>query len=70
MADDTMAYVGMCPAPGCTAALAATVDDGKHPKDVRKHVNEFMRDGLVIQRMTVAQARPLLFRCEHVKAKT
>lgn len=60
--DKTMCYVGV---KSCGCMVAATVDDGVNPKQIRKDVSEFMKAGCTIQRYPVWYVREHLMRCPH-----
>ena len=47
---EPMAYIGKCP--DCGAFTSATVDDPEQGTWVRRDVREFMKDGLIIERVT------------------
>lgn len=64
--DQQMCYVGI-KACGCCTAVA--VDRPEFAKDTAKTVAKWMRDGLTVERQTVAWAREHLFTCEHGKTK-
>lgn len=58
------AYVGVAE---CGCIRAAAVDNPAHAKEVRKDVSGFMRDGMVVERRTVAEARVQLCLTGHGK---
>lgn len=61
MSDDTgFSYAGFCP--DCNRLVAVAADHaGKLASRTRKHVQEFMRDGLTIQRITDEDVRSKKF---------
>ena len=57
MADTDMAYVSRCPK---GHFVGVTVDRPEYIKDTAATVASWLRHGASIQRMTVAEARPLI----------
>jgi hypothetical protein len=59
--ENVAAYIGKCP--GCKQVIAATVDAPEYRDDVAKDVAEWIRDGLIVERSTVGEARKLFNNC-------
>ena len=57
MSEATHAYIGINKDGKCRAAV---VDNPDHAKDTRKSVQEFMKSGLTIERVTIEEARKRL----------
>lgn len=57
-----MAYIGR---KACGCCVAAAVDKPEHRKDTAKHVAQWVRSGLTIERVPVDDARKALKKCEH-----
>ncbi len=55
----THAYIGIKP---CGCCVAAVVDNPEHLADVASDVQEFIKAGLKVDRVTIGQARVLLGR--------
>ena len=64
---ETMAYVGHCQK--CDALLAAAVDEPKYARDNAKFVAQMIRDGLRVDRVSVAAVRAGAW-CKCPRAKT
>ena len=60
MADDTPCYVGI---KECGCVVAAVVDVPEHRKETAKAVQEWIRDGLQIERQTVTWVREHFTKC-------
>lgn len=60
--EESMAYVGYCAS--CGSMVSAVVDDPERAKDVRKTVNDFMRNGRTIGRVSCQTVRDSLKPCE------
>lgn len=54
MASEQMAYVARC---ACGAVVAAVIDDPNYRRDTAREVAAWIRGGLVVERMTVDEAR-------------
>lgn len=61
------AYAGNCPK--CSKMVAAAVDIPEHKKDTAKEVASWIRDGLLVSRMTVAEVRASDWGCECKKTE-
>ena len=61
---NSMSYVGVAP---CGCILGAAVDNPEHGKDVRKFVQDFMRDGFTIERRTNEEVRQQFCTGRHKK---
>jgi hypothetical protein len=61
MADEFMSYIGRCK---CGEIIAATVDDPRHKKDTIREINDWLRDGLDIERVTTDYVREHFGRCK------
>lgn len=53
--DETFCYVGKMP--GCECVGVVTVDKPEYTKDNSKTLAQMIRDGLIVERMTVAACR-------------
>jgi hypothetical protein len=60
---DPMCYIGKHADCGCVVAV--TVDKPELRKYVASDVARWMRDGLIVERTTVEEARTLLHSCPH-----
>ncbi|HSZ58659.1 MAG TPA: hypothetical protein VK797_23525 [Tepidisphaeraceae bacterium] len=52
--DQTFCYIGRR---SCGCICCVTIDDTEHRKETAKDIAEWIRSGLSIERMTVAQAK-------------
>lgn len=57
-----MAYVGRAPC-GCVRGII--VDDPSNRSYIAKETGKWIRAGLVVERMPIEEARPLIKRCPH-----
>ena len=60
---NTPSYIARCKC-GCGGIVMATVDIPKHKKETAKTVAECIRDGLVVERVTVGYVRSNPFGCQ------
>lgn len=60
-----MAYTGR---DTCGCVVAVTVDEPKHRDHVAQMVAEWIRDGLIIERVTIEEARMSFTLCDHTAA--
>ena len=59
----THAYIGI---KACGCVQAVVVDDPKYPKDTARSVSDFIKDGLTVERVTMAVMREKLkTKCQH-----
>lgn len=61
MSDSRYSYGGRCP--GCNHVIALTVDAPEYRDDVAATIAEWVRDGLIVERFTVDEARNLFDIC-------
>lgn len=61
------AYVGICPK--CKALCCAAADKPERTKDNAKHVGKWMRDGLIVERVTADEVRKRLSDCTCVSSR-
>lgn len=59
--ETTPAYTARCP--NCGVVIGAAVSDGEHLEDTANTLADWVRDGLVIERTTVGEARQVFDRC-------
>jgi len=57
-----MSYIGKCQ--GCQNVIAAVVDHPDYKKDTAKAVAEFIRDGLLVERVDLDTVKKLFNHCE------
>jgi hypothetical protein len=62
MSDPIFAFAGLKP---CGCIVAAAVADPRHLRQVAKDVDEWMRDGLKVETMTVEDVRARFRTCPH-----
>ena len=62
MTAESMSYIGR---KVCGCVVAVIVDSDEHRKDTAREIAAWMRDGLTIERVTVANARELVRFCTH-----
>lgn len=68
---ERMAYVALVRE--CRCLVAACVDEPSHQKDTAKFVAEQVRDGFMVERVGVEEARAMpgwKWPCEHMEART
>lgn len=58
-----MAYIAKRRKCGCVVMCA--VDDGNHLDDLANEVASCIRDGLIVERVTIEDARLSKFGCDH-----
>ena len=49
----------------CGCLVAAMVDDPEHKKDIAKEIAKWIRDGLIIERVTTEYVRENFKYCSH-----
>ena len=59
---ESMAYVGLCR--DCGQMVAVTADDIETPERTAKHIASFIREGLVIQRVSDETVRTEMAWCK------
>lgn len=65
--DERMAYIGRCK---CGAIRAAVADDPEYAKDTAASVARFIKDGLMVERMSCADVRSGNWKCSCQKEPT
>jgi hypothetical protein len=63
MATDDMVYIVV---KGCGCVVGIVVDDAEYLDDTARSVQEFIRDGLAVERVSRVEGVRRLKRCAHV----